>query len=382
VTRLLVRNGQVAALPGRPPRPADVRIRDGRVAEVGSGLRRDREAEVDAAGALVTPGLVDLQVNGAAGADLTADPAALPTVSAAVARHGVTTFLPTVVTCAPEVRARALAVPRAGLPGARAPGWHVEGPMLHHDSRGAHDPRWLRPPSPDLVAGWAPDAGVVVVTLAPELPGAPEVIRLLADRGVVVSIGHTRAGAADVTAAVAAGAGAVTHLFNAMPPLHHRDPGPVGAVLGGGPLVAGLVVDGHHVHDLVVAAAWRALGADRLLAVSDTTAALDLAPGPATLGGREVVIGTDRSVRLRDAPEVLAGSGVGLDDCLWRLAEATGREVWEVLPAATTVPARLLRRGDVGFLGPGASGDLVVWRGRRPAVTVVAGRVVPGAGGG
>jgi N-acetylglucosamine-6-phosphate deacetylase len=376
VTALLVRGGDVVAVPGRPPQHADLRIRGGRVVEVGPGLRPDGEPEVDAAGALVTPGLVDLQVNGAGGVDLTADPAALPAVSGALARHGVTTFLPTLVTCDAEARTTALAVARTGLPGARAPGWHVEGPMLHPDSRGAHDPRWLRPPSPALVAGWSPDAGVVMVTLAPELPGALEVVRLLADRGVVVSVGHTRASAADVADAVAAGARAATHLFNAMPSLHHRDPGPVGAVLGGDDLVAGVIVDGHHVHDLVVAAAWRVLGPDRLLAVSDTTAALDLAPGPAALGGRAVVVGTDRSVRLRDDPGVLAGSGAGLDDCLWRLADATAGPVWQVLPAATSVPARILGDAGLGVLTPGARGDLVVWRERRVAVTVVAGGVV------
>jgi N-acetylglucosamine-6-phosphate deacetylase len=378
VTGVLVRGGQVVSVPGTPPRRVDVRVHGGGVVEVGPDLAPAGEAVVDAAGALVTPGLVDLQVNGAAGHDLTEEAVSLPDVSAALARHGVTTFLPTLVSCDGAAREAALAVPRRGLPGARAAGWHLEGPMLHPDARGAHDLRRLREPSPTLVAGWSPGAGVALVTLAPDLPGALPVVAGLVARGVVVAIGHTRATLAEVEAAVAAGASMVTHLFNATAPLHHRDPGPVGAALGGSILVAGVIVDGHHVHPLVVAAAWRALGPDRFLAVSDCTAALDLPPGPARLGGRDVVVGADHSVRVTSDRAVLAGSGAGLDECLWRLADVTGRAVWEVLPAATTVPARVLRRPHVASLTVGAAGDAVIWDGRRPAVTVVGGRPVGG----
>jgi N-acetylglucosamine-6-phosphate deacetylase len=211
-----------------------------------------------------------------------------------------------------------------------------------------------------------------MVTIAPELPGALDVIELLAGRGVVVSIGHTAATLDQVDAAVAAGARAVTHLYNAMPGLGHYEPGPVGAALSGGDLVAGVIVDGLHVHPRTVAATWRALGPERFLAVSDTTAALDLPPGRTMLGRHDVVVG-EGAVRLASDGTTLAGSAVGLDDCVRRLAAYTGCTPAEAVAAATTVPARLFpalaagaRPGDLTLL----DADL------RVAGTVIGGRVV------
>jgi N-acetylglucosamine-6-phosphate deacetylase len=325
-------------------------------------------------GLLVVPGLVDLQVNGAAGVDLSSEPERLWDVAAHLPRHGVTSFLPTVVTTDAGIRERAVAALAAGPPAdgavrATPIGLHFEGPMLSPERRGAHPREALRPPSPELVADWSPEHGVVMATIAPELPGALEVVRLLADRGVVVSIGHTAATLAQVDAAVAAGARAVTHLYNAMPGLGHQEPGPVGAALSGGELICGVIVDGLHVHPRTVAATWRALGPDRFLAVSDTTAALDLPPGPARLGRHEVVV-ADGGVRLAADGATLAGSAVGLDDCVRRLAEYTGCTPAEAVAAATAVPARLFpglaaRAGDLTLL----DADL------RVAATVVGGRV-------
>jgi N-acetylglucosamine-6-phosphate deacetylase len=292
---------------------------------------------------LTVPGLVDLQVNGAAGHDLTSAPERLWDVAAALPAYGVTAFLPTVVTSDPEVPARALAVLAAGPPpgwaGAEPLGLHIEGPMLAPTRKGAHPAQWLRDPSPELVAGWSREAGVAVVTLAPELPGALEVVAELVARGVVVSVGHTEATAAQVEAAVGAGARYVTHLGNAMPPLVPREPGPVGAAFGGSDLVAGLIVDGHHLDPLFVRTAWRALGPDRFLSVSDTTAALGLPDGPTRLGDQDVVL-RDGTVRLLDG--TLAGSASSLLDCLRVLVATTGCSVEEAVATATTTPLRLL----------------------------------------
>jgi len=292
---------------------------------------------------VVVPGLVDLQVNGAAGHDLTSAPERLWDVAAALPAHGVTAFLPTVVTSDPSVPARALAVlaagPPAGWVGAEPLGLHLEGPMLSPRRAGAHPPRWLRDPSLELVAGWSREAGVAMVTLAPELPGALEVIEALHSRGVVVSIGHTDATAAQVLEAVAAGARCVTHLGNAMPPFLPREPGPVGAALGGSELVAGVIVDGHHLDPLFVRTAWRALGPSRFLSVSDTTAALGLPDGPTRLGDQDVVL-ADGAVRLEDGR--LAGSAASLLDCLRVLVATTGCSVEEAVATATTTPLALL----------------------------------------
>src|SRR5919107_421928 len=192
------------------------------------------------------PGLVDLQVNGAAGIDLTAEPHRLWEVAAALPAYGVVAFVPTVITSDPAAREQALATlaagPPAGWTGAEPLGLHFEGPMIAPSRKGAHPEHWLRPPSLDLVDGWSRETGVAMATIAPELPGALEVISALVSRGVVVSVGHTAAGSAEVAAAVGAGPRCVPPLGNAMPPLLPREPGPVGAAFGGTDLVAGLIV--------------------------------------------------------------------------------------------------------------------------------------------
>src|SRR5690606_8657841 len=178
---------------------------------------------IDARGLVVAPGFVDLQCNGAAGVDLTGEPERLGEVAAVLPRWGVTSWLPTIVTCAARVRRRALAALAAhtagvaggaGGGGAVPLGLHLEGPFLAPRRRGAHDPRHLAAPSLDVfeAEGWSRAAGVALVTLAPELPGALPVVRALVERGVVVAAGHSDATAAQAAAAVAAGVSYVTHL--------------------------------------------------------------------------------------------------------------------------------------------------------------------------
>jgi N-acetylglucosamine-6-phosphate deacetylase len=289
------------------------------------------------------PGLVDAQVNGAAGIDLTAEPHRLWEVAAALPAYGVVAFVPTVITSDPAARETALATFRAGPPagwrGAEPLGLHFEGPMIAAARKGAHPEHWLRPPSLGLVDGWAREAGVLMATIAPELPGALDVIERLTANGVVVSVGHTEASAEQVASAVEAGARVVTHLGNAMSPLTAREPGTVGAALGGTDLVAGLIVDGHHLDPLFVRTAWRALGPDRFLCVSDTTAALGLPDGPARLGDQDVVVNAG-TVRLADG--TLAGSAASLADCLRVLVAQTGCSLEEAVATATTTPLRVL----------------------------------------
>ncbi|MDF1604248.1 amidohydrolase family protein [Nocardioides sp. YIM 152315] len=289
------------------------------------------------------PGLVDIQVNGAAGIDLTDEPHRLWEVAAALPAHGVVAFVPTVITSDPAARERALATfaagPPAGWSGAEPLGLHFEGPMIAPARKGAHPEHWLRPPSLDIVDGWSREAGVVIATIAPELPGALEVIERLVDRGILVSVGHTAAGTADVVAAVEAGARWVTHLGNAMAPMLPREPGPVGVALGGDDLAAGLIVDGHHLDPHFVRAAWRALGPERFVSVSDTTAALGLPDGPTRLGDQDVVV-AGGTVRLADG--TLAGSAASLLDCLRVLVAQTGCTLDDAVATATTTPLGLL----------------------------------------
>jgi N-acetylglucosamine-6-phosphate deacetylase len=373
----------LAVLGGRDPSgtPLDVLIRDGVVVGATRGsLDPTGMPTLDATGLVVAPGLVDLQVNGAGGVDVTAEPERLSEVGAELVRHGVTAYLPTVITSSAEARAAAFAAvaverEEAGRAGRAVPlGLHLEGPMISPNRRGAHPEQWLQAPSTELVAGWSRDAGLVMATIAPELPGALEVIATLCARGVVVSIGHTEATTGQVRAAVEAGATCATHLYNAMPPLTAREPGPVGAVLGGSGLTAGLVVDGVHVDPYAVRTAWNALGPDRFWSVSDTTAALGLGDGPTRLGDQDVVV-QGGAVRLADG--TLAGSAASLADCLRRLWTTTGCSLAEALATATSTPARMVgdpRRGSVDL---GSRGDVVLLTaGRLDVVATVIGGVV------
>ena len=294
------------------------------------------------------PGLVDLQVNGAAGIDLTAEPHRLWEVASALPAYGVVAFVPTVITSDPAAREQALATlaagPPAGWVGAEPLGLHFEGPMIAPSRKGAHPEHWLRPPSLDLVDGWSREAGVVMATIAPELPGALEVIERLVSRGVVVSVGHTAAGTAAVRAAVDAGARCVTHLGNAMPPMQTREPGPVGVALAGslgaGDLVAGVIADGHHLHPDFLRTAWRALGPVALpVGVrhdSRASACRTVRPGSAT----RTWSSPTGTVRLHDG--TLAGSAASLLDCLRVLVAQTGCSVDDALATATTTPLALL----------------------------------------
>ena len=359
---------------------ADLRVRGGsRDVDIVGGLvvRSSDGPELDATGLTVLPGLIDLQVNGAAGVDVTAEPRRLWEVGAALATHGVTAWLPTVITSDPEARGLALATLSAGPPpgwvGALPLGLHFEGPMIAHARWGAHPATWLRPPSLDLVDGWARATGVTMVTLAPELPGALDVVETLVARGIVVSLGHTEATTGEVGAAVSAGARCLTHLGNAMPPMLTREPGPVGAALGGSDLVAGVICDGHHLHPDFLRTAWRALGPGRFLSVSDTTAALGLPDGATRLGDQRVVV-ADGAVRLADG--TLAGSAASVIDCLRVLRSATGCDLDDAVATATATPADLVGDRSRGRIAAGLRGDLtVVDEDLVPVVTVVGGVV-------
>lgn len=334
----------------------------------------------DASGLHVLPGFLDLQVNGVSGIDLTLEPERLWEVAAALPRFGVTAFLPTVITSSPDARSRALAVlaagPPAGCVGAAPLGLHFEGPMIAPARKGAHPETWLRSPSLELVEGWSREAGVAMVTLAPELPGALDVVELLVARGVVVAVGHTDATAAEVVAAVERGARVVTHLGNAMPPLGGRAPGPVGAALADDRLVAGVIADGHHLHDATLAAYWQALGTQRFLAVTDCTAALGMPDGPARLGDQSVVV-AEGTVRLEDG--TLAGSAADLAQCLRVLRAATSCTLDDAVAGCTSVAAGVVGDPARGHLGAGARGDLtLVDDDLHVVATIVGGRLLHG----
>ena len=287
--------------------------------------------------------MFDLQVNGAGGFDLTEEPESLWRVGLVLGRYGTTDFLPTLVSPSWSIVARAQQViaagPPAGYAGAEPLGWHVEGPFLSPERAGAHDPASLKMPDVAAVAGWTPATGIRIVTLAPELPGALDVVARLVANGVVVSAGHSVATFDQARAGFDAGIRAVTHLFNAMGPLDHREPGLAGAALTDDRITIGIIPDGLHVHPAVVSLVRRAVGGDRLAIVTDAIAALGMPPGVHRLAGRAVDC-DETSARLPNG--VLAGSVLGLDQAVRNLAAFAGCSHDEALRAVTVVPARLL----------------------------------------
>lgn len=329
----------------------DLVCRDGLVVDgaTAGGEDRDRQ-EVDGTGFLVVPGFVDLQCNGGLGIHLTEQPERIWELAAALPRWGVTAWLPTIVTAPEGAIDAALAALAAGPPegwrGAVPVGLHIEGPFLSPTSRGAHSEPLLRPPTLAAIAGWSRHSGVAVVTLAPDLPGATEVLSELVARGVVVSLGHTPVTAAGATQAVDAGARWVTHLFNGMASLHHREPGLVGVALTDERVHVGLIADGVHVHPTVVALVQRAVG-PRLTLVTDAVAALGRTASPEPGG-----------VRLADG--TLAGGDVPMDQAVRNLVAFSGCSSEVALHAATAAPSTVLADVARGRLAPGARADLVL----------------------
>ena len=240
--------------------------------------------------------------------------------------------------------------------GARIIGAHLEGPFLSPERPGAHDPAALL--APDLAAlDELLDAGPVSqVTLAPELPGALDLVDALVARGVTVSCGHTEADAAAAHLAFDRGATAVTHLFNAMRRPEARDPGIAYAALGRDDVFITLIVDGHHLADDTVRMAWRAAG-ERVVLISDAVAAAAAPDGDYTLGGTVPIHSADGVVR--NEAGSLAGSTLSMLDAV-RNSHALGIPLAAALAAATEAPARMARRPDLGRITPGAPADLVV----------------------
>ncbi len=352
-----------------------------RIAAVGSADRLaapEGAIVVEARGLTLTPGFIDLQLNGAFGLDFTADPHTIWDVAARLPQYGCTSFLPTIITAPPETVRTAQDVMRLGPPatvtkGAAALGLHLEGPFLNPQKRGAHNPAYLRPPAVDAVRDWSRDNHVCLATLAPELPGAQDVIAVLRDRGVVISAGHSMATFEEARAGFDHGIRYGTHLGNAMPPFDHRAPGLIGALLTDPRPTTGLIPDGIHIHRGLIELAWRSNGAARVSVVTDAMAALGMPPGRYALGDFEVMVDAT-SARLSDGR--LAGSILSLDQGVRNFMDFTGCTLQEAIATVTTTPAALLGIADRGHIQPEAIADLVLLTpDRRVSLTIVRGEI-------
>jgi N-acetylglucosamine-6-phosphate deacetylase len=302
----------------------------------------------------ILPGFIDLQVNGSHGIDvMTATPDALLTVASRLAREGTTAWLPTAVTAPFEKIARvhksiSEAMQNSNRDDADAAailGMHLEGPFISPLRLGAHPPLNLDPKGDPLETVLSMDA-LRLITLAPELPGAIDAIKRLTARNVIVSIGHTNATLDEANAGIAAGARMFTHLFNAMRPLNHRDPGVIAAALAPSPAFAAIIPDGIHVHPSILNLAYRARSRDGILLVTDKVAAR----APATI--------RDGAARLADG--TLAGSIISMLDGVRLIVEKAGVSIADAAMMAATNPAILLGLSDRGRLQIGARADLIV----------------------
>lgn len=334
-------------------RPGWVRVEGQTIAEVGTG---PAPHPPQATAHFLAPGFVDVHAHGGGGASfITEDPAEIATAAAAHAAHGTTTIIASLVTASPATLARQVdALTRAVERGTIA-GIHLEGPWLAPEYAGAHDPALLTTPTPRAVAALLDRGAIRMVTIAPELPGALEAIALLASRGVVAAIGHTNADHATTRAAIAAGARGATHLFNAMPPLHHRSPGPVLALWQEQVFVE-LIVDGVHVAPELAAFVMTTIP-DRAVLITDAMAAAGAGDGDYPLGALPVTV-RDGVARIAGTTTI-AGSTLTLDRAV-RTAVAAGVDPALALRAATSTPARYLDLAGVGRIAEGYRADLVV----------------------
>ena len=334
---------------------------DGRLVPGDVALDGDRIGAVGLEGpngrGIAVPGFVDLQVNGFAGIDfLGTDADGYAAAGEALLESGVTAYLPTFITTEEHDLVSALrTVPTAEQRGPRILGVHLEGPFLSPLRLGTHGLPARRDPDPALLERLLAAGPVRLMTLAPELPGALELIDLLLERGVTVSLGHSDATAAEAHAAFDRGVRTVTHVFNAMRPLAHRDPGIVGAALARPDVVVQAIIDGVHLDPDIVRLLWRLAGG-RLALVTDAIAGAGLGDGTYALGEIEIVVADD-VVRREDG--VLAGSALTMAEAVRNLV-ALDVPFERALEAATSVPARVIAEPLLGRIAVGGVADVVV----------------------
>jgi len=380
MNKLLIRGGRVLQRHGWSP-ATDVRIEEGLIDRIDKDLAAPGGRVIDARDCIVVPGFVDLHLHGAFGFLCeSGQPEALVEISRRLPEVGVTSFLPTIAALPRQRLQRvveAIAMTAGAEPGARILGIHLEGPFLNRHCAGAQNRRWMRPPDlTELDELLARGNGLVrMVTLAPELPGALPLIAALSERGVTVALGHSEATEEETLLAVDAGATHVTHLFNAMRPFHHREPGLVGVALSESSLTVELIADGHHVHPRAIDLAWRSRNGNGIVLVSDAVA-LGAPEGEYEFLGKRYRIQAG-AVRLAGNGR-LAGSCLALDAAIRNLVRWLPRVAHErIFWAASTEPCKAIGADELGTIEPGKIADLVVLdEAYTVQYTIVGGKVV------
>ena len=392
---MIVLSGAALVLPDRILTPGTLAIDGDRIVDVRAGAQSGSH-DFTFDHHYIVPGFVDVHVHGVEGVDTLDDGHPVAAMAARLPRYGVTAFCPTTVACAPNALARVLQevrlarnAPRSRS--ARVLPAHLESNFINPEFRGAQPMACLRSPRAALARMPATSglfsaadvlseieragANVGIVTLAPELEGGHDLIRWLAAHGVRVSLGHSGATFEEGLEAIAAGARHATHLFNRMPPLGHRAPGLVGAVLESDEIAAELICDGYHVHPALVRAAVAVKGPSRIIAITDGTAVSGLPAGArAMLGGQTITAGESAAL-LDDG--TLAGSALTMDRAFQKLVGTMKLSLVDAATLCSTTPARELGLAGHGNLARDAIADLVVLDQSLSVVqTYVAGQLV------
>jgi len=364
-------------------------MEDGVIAAVGAraDLRIPPSAlVVDFGEAVLAPGLIDIHIHGGAGHDvMEGSDESLAAVERLMTKHGVTSYCPTTVTAPVDATLRSLqalgkAVEGAATDGgdgtrAQPLGVHFEGPFLSHAKRGVHPPDLLQPASRELFERMWQAAGgrVSVLTIAPEIDGALDLIAEASRRGVCVSLGHSDAELPQARAAIKAGARHATHTFNAMRPLDHRSPGLLGAVLTDRNVTADIIVDGIHVDPAVVDLFVRAKGVEGAVLITDAMSATGMPDGAYTLGGFEVQVHDGRC----EFDGRLAGSVLTLDRAVRNTVKFAGTSLQHAIRMATLNPARVLGLAKrKGTLSVGADADIAVFTAAGEIMRTIVGGIV------
>lgn len=363
-TPMLLRDGRIVT-PAGVLADGWLTVRDGLVGHVGTGEFDTGEPgtraheTVELSGGWVLPGFVDIHCHGGGGASYTeCDQDRLAAAAAAHRRHGTTTTMASLVSGTIDTLVDQIAALRDLVRDGLFAGIHLEGPFISAARCGAHDPTMLRPPDPESVARLlaAGQGTIRMVTLAPELDGGVAAVRRFVDAGVIVGLGHTDATLAQVLPAVDAGATVATHLFNGMRPLHHREPGPIGALLDDERVTVELICDLVHLHPTVVRMAARHAGPTRTVLVTDAMAAAGVGDGVYQVGALRVTVRD--GVPTLDGGGALAASTLTLDAAVRNFVLSCGMSMVDAAAAAASRPAELL--GQKAALEPGAVADLVV----------------------
>ena len=342
-------------------------------------------AQLDATGCTLLPGMIDVHVHGAVGADtMDAEPVALGRMARFFAHHGVTSFLPTTLTATPEATLAAVkAVAAAGdFPhprGAASLGVHLEGPYINPRFPGAQLPDAIRPPDLAEFEALCAAGPVRMITLAPEIPGAFALIQKARAQGILTVIGHSAATYEECEAGIAAGISQATHTYNAMTGLHHRQPGTLGSVLTNDTVYAQLIADNVHVHPAAMNILARCKGVARTLLITDAMRAAGFPAGHYDLGGQGVrVVSGKNGGECRLADGTLAGSVLTLERGVANFSKATGIDLVQAWNAASLSPAMALGQAHQrGQLAPNYLADVVLLDDAgEVAATVIQGRVV------